>query len=293
MEVLNKSRVVFDDITHSYWLGDKELSGITSMLTRQLFYGKYDGVPSYILDKACEKGSAIHKDIEQNNFDSEYEEVQAFYTEVGKQCLDIWENEYLVSDNEHYASCIDIVLRNLDGSFSLADIKTIYQLDKNYVSWQLSVYAYFFELQNPEARIDKLLAVWLRGDKCEISEVYRHPVDEVKALLQSDIEGRVYGKDNLPVPMTKEMLDITAYLHSMRELVNEFNEKEKALKEYLLNQMAEKNIKSLEIGGMKITYKEPYTTSKLDTKKLKEELPNIDDYMVHSAVKGSVTIKFS
>ena len=38
---LIKSQVVFNPDEHTYMLGDKELSGITSVIGRQLFSNKY------------------------------------------------------------------------------------------------------------------------------------------------------------------------------------------------------------------------------------------------------------
>lgn len=58
---LIKSQVVFNPDEHTYMLGDKELSGITSVISRQLFPDKYRDVPEYVLRKAAERGTMIHK----------------------------------------------------------------------------------------------------------------------------------------------------------------------------------------------------------------------------------------
>ena len=57
---LIKSQVVFNPNEHTYMLGDKELSGITSVISRQLFPDKYRDVPEYMLRKAAERGTMIH-----------------------------------------------------------------------------------------------------------------------------------------------------------------------------------------------------------------------------------------
>ena len=51
---LVKSSVVFSEENHTYFLGEKQLKGITGMISRQLFPNKYRDIPEYILKKAAE-----------------------------------------------------------------------------------------------------------------------------------------------------------------------------------------------------------------------------------------------
>lgn len=62
--MLNKSSVIFNQEEHTYTLNGVPLSGITSVLERNLFQRKYDGIPKHILDNAAERGSFIHEQIE-------------------------------------------------------------------------------------------------------------------------------------------------------------------------------------------------------------------------------------
>ena len=48
---LVKSSVVFSEENHTYFLGEKQLKGITGMISRQLFPNKYKDIPEYILKK--------------------------------------------------------------------------------------------------------------------------------------------------------------------------------------------------------------------------------------------------
>ena len=52
---LVKSGVVFDSEHHTYTLDGKQLSGITSLLDRQLFKDKYSGIPEDTLRKAAKE----------------------------------------------------------------------------------------------------------------------------------------------------------------------------------------------------------------------------------------------
>lgn len=48
----------FREADHSYWLGDKRLPGVTSILA---LLGGYEGIPKHILQLASERGTAVHK----------------------------------------------------------------------------------------------------------------------------------------------------------------------------------------------------------------------------------------
>lgn len=61
---LKQSKVVFYPEDHTYFLKDHELSGITSVLERQLFPDTYAGVEEEILRQAAEYGTAVHQSCE-------------------------------------------------------------------------------------------------------------------------------------------------------------------------------------------------------------------------------------
>lgn len=188
---LNQSEVIFNQDEHSYSLNGSLLSGVTSLLNRQLFAKKYDTIDESILRKAAERGSLIHETIELVDglgVTSEMEEVNAYLEIKQENNLTTNCNEYLVSDNDHVASSIDVVFDDC----SIADIKTTSKLDKDYVRWQLSIYAYLFELQNPHLKAGKLYAIWLpkpRYGRPSLVEVERIPTNIVMELIECDKRG--------------------------------------------------------------------------------------------------------
>ena len=73
---LVSSGVLFKEEEHEYWLtlpnGEKkQLSGITSAIQRQVAGHEYDGCPEYLIKRAGEYGTSVHKSIERliNNFE--------------------------------------------------------------------------------------------------------------------------------------------------------------------------------------------------------------------------------
>ena len=61
---LRDSGVLFNKELHEYWLGNKQLSGITGMLQRQLFPDEFEGIPEAMLREAARYGTEVHKSIE-------------------------------------------------------------------------------------------------------------------------------------------------------------------------------------------------------------------------------------
>lgn len=68
--------------------------------------------------------------------------------------------------------------------------------------------------------------------------------------------------------------------------------RETELRTFLLKEMEEKGIKKVDTGYFTITYKDAYDKESVDSKRLREEQPDIyDDYCKISQVKSSIVIK--
>lgn len=185
---LSQSAVVFNEVAHTYRYLGSFLSGVTSLLHRTLFADKYNGISAEVLAKAAAYGHNIHEQIELVDtlgVESQTPAVQAYLQMKADLNLTTLANEYLVSDEQYIASSIDVVFDDL----TLADVKTTSRLDMEYLSWQLSMYAYLFEMQNPGLKVPRLLAIWLpkpQYGKPNIVEVPRKSNDALKVLLAWD-----------------------------------------------------------------------------------------------------------
>ena len=175
---LNDSGVIFNREEHTYHLEGKELSGITSVIQRQLFPNEYDEVPEEMIQAAAAYGSSVHESCEL--FDREWVndgtiEVADYIQLTHANQLVHEASEYLVTDTKHYASSVDKVYRINQDTFTLADIKTYGTFTPEKMErakWQLSIYAYLFTLQTPGAKIERLLVIRLRSKgKDHISEI--------------------------------------------------------------------------------------------------------------------------
>lgn len=294
MITLNQSPVIFNELDHTYTLNDKSLNGVTSILNRQLFADKYSGISDEVLNKAAEYGKGVHESIEL--YDSlgigeDEDAVKSYIKLCQKEGLTRLDNEYLISDNDYVASSIDVVFNDC----SLADIKTTSHLDEEYVSWQLSIYAYLFEKQNPDLQANRLLAIWLpkaRYGKPKVVEVSRKPVSEVIRLIEADKAGQQY------VPSVASSTEITIANDVVQEVIRierelkELKDKQTELREGLLKQMQDHNIKSFKTDGLSLTRKLATTKTSLDSKMLQEKYPDIyNECLKTSEVKESLLIK--
>lgn len=218
--------VRFVESPHGYFYGDKQLCGITSLIHYATGLGEYPEADEYtksvLIPRAGEYGHAVHSAIElyesqgiratstPNTFDGgewdvsreleDYIELRGEYIPVA--------NEYTVS-NGRYASNIDNVWMNPPSrGIILADTKTN-NLNyypgktaalKEYLSWQLSIYAELFEQQNPGLKVEKLVGNWLRRGQRRQWMIERKSSDEVNAILSIPYE-RVDNEFRFIIPI--------------------------------------------------------------------------------------------
>lgn len=276
---LQDSGVSFDTEAHRYFLNGKELQGITGILHKHVFTDMYADIPQFVLDRAAERGTIIHESIEL--YDAGFEpkestpELNSYKRIKADNGLKTLANEYIVSDNKHFASSIDLVFTNGGKNIILADIKTTSVLDKEYVRWQLSIYAYLFELQNPDLKVSKLYALWLRGEKSEFAEVERIDTEIVKELLQCEVEGKQFvnplAKTEQTVPAEIKNAEMAVY--TIITQIKELDAKKKELSKGLLKLMQDNDVKSYKGEHITLSRKAASTREDIDKTKLKKDFP--------------------
>ena len=276
---LQNSGIDFNSEAHRYFLNEKELHGITRLLHKHIFPEMYADIPQFVLDRAAERGTIVHESIEL--LDSGFApaettpELENYKRIKEDNGLSTIANEYLVTDGEHFASGIDLVLSDKDDNIILADIKTTSVLNKEYVRWQTSIYAYLFELQNPELKASKLYALWLRGDKSDFAEVERIDMEIIKDLLQCEVDGRKFvnplAKADAKVPVEIKNAELAVYTLIMQ--IKELTEKKKQLSEGLLKLMQDNDVKTYKGKHITLSRKAASSREDIDKKKLKEEYP--------------------
>lgn len=292
---LKDSGVIFDAESHTYCTKDGEvLHGITGRLKERAFPDEYKDVPEEILNRAAERGTRIHTALEMyDNVGMETAECPELQNYLKAQTeypflANHLQSEYLITDGKQYASAIDKVYVDGDGVI-LGDVKTTYHLNEDYVSWQLSIYAYFFGLINPKVEVKKLYALWFREDNYKVVEVQRKSIEDVKKLL--------YTEDALPTTTVDENLmpDINraeAALIEYKEAMEFCKAQYDKLKDGILAIMTEHNIKKYDGQRISITRKPETERMSFDTKAFKNDYPQMyEQYTTKTKTSSSILIK--
>lgn len=302
---LNESNVIYIEDTHEYFTPEfKKLHGITGFINDQLFPNKLNGIPENVLNLATERGKRVHKECEYidiEGIEPESTHGENYLRLKGDYNLTHIASEYIVTDNEFIASPIDKTYLGFSpNSVILGDIKTTYKLDMLYLSWQLSIYAYLFERQNPHLKVDSLVAIWLKGEEHDtILPVDRIPDKEIEIFLQCCKEGLRYVDNCSADSYVAKLNDLPAKVSNVEESVYQLIEMQKTLdeqmnkfKSQLLELMKEAKADNIKGDLITITRKKAYQRESFDAKALKEKYPDVyDEFVKVSDVKESIQIK--
>lgn len=290
---------IFDSATHTYTLNGKVLHGITKMLHRQIFKDMYKDVPQYILDKSAERGTNIHNLCHLHDMGIEIPSDSEYFNEVTEYAnitngLTYEDSEYIVTDGEYFASGIDKVYRVDDNTFDIGDIKTTYAKNEDYVTWQLNIYKYLFELQNPSMKVRNMYYIYIREGKSELIKVRELSQEWIKSLLDAEKNGKEYElpselvrRSELPSNVANVENAIISTILELKSL----EERKKQFEQTLLELMEKGNVKKWETENIAITRVLPTNRKSIDSAKLKELYPDVyNDCIKESTTKSSVKI---
>jgi len=322
MELIQNDRVIFNELTHTYFLDKKKkLIGVTSLMKKHGLSPDYSDIDPHVLNHAAARGTAVHKTLEAYDnhlmfvtpitvsdneggtatFDTT-QELEAYKRAMLNYDGGVIASEYLVSDNDVVASSIDKVAEtNEEGVYDLLDIKTTSTLHVDALTWQLSIYAYLFELQNPGAKVRRLIGVRVRDDSCTLTDVERMPAEEVKKLIASEKNGLPYCPPKKEQPeldglITKDQMDA---LIADENRLAEAEAKVKAIKARIdeihakiAQYMGDNKLDKLPFDGGWYTYVKPSVTTSLDSARLKKDMPDVYNkyYTKRSERKGYVKV---
>ncbi|ROT10396.1 hypothetical protein ED388_04550 [Muribaculaceae bacterium Isolate-007 (NCI)] len=306
-------------------------------------------VKDFLIPKAGSRGTAIHHAIQTYDQLGVRQTIQTVNTRQGDHYEVMeWDvsreldnyirhlngfiplaNELTVSDNDKYASQIDNVWQrvstngiwlvdtksnNLDryplcGYFNPAYFNNREDALKEYLSWQLSVYAELFEAENPGIKVEGLACNWLRQDRAAFWVIQRKPSELVRELLSTEyifIDGNpvylhhdpsVFGiTPNLPAT-NNEILpvvpqNVISYIAGLLALEKDTKAKLEDAKTALRMAMEQHGIKSWDSGQFKATIAADSTRATFDSARLKKDHPDLyEQYIINKPTKGGFTLK--
>ena len=298
MITLNKWAGSFNEGEHRYFRADgKELNGITGMIKKMLFPTEYNGVSQEVLANAADRGHRIHSQVElydNMGVGTNIPEVANYARLKAQYGLEWIASEYLVSDDENFATAIDKVYHvkdTPDDVVALGDIKTTYSFNREYVSWQLSIESVFFEDMNPTLKVGELFGIWLREDRtrgsiAKIIPVERKPAEVCRELIRCAVNGEKFEVSRMPQYISDNLDRLIWLSESIKRLTEE---KEAIYKDILEHMQADKSDK-IDTGIVLFTRKAAAVKNTFDTKLFKEEHKDLYDKYVKQSV-GSETLQ--
>lgn len=356
---LKRSAVVFSEEAHTYRRGEVELSGITGLIHSVLLLGVYPEASQYVkevqIPKAGYYGTCVHKAIqawdELGIENTQFPEVRHTTKHCGdvifpahdvseellhyrkvkpRKCRTI-ANEFTV-DFGMYASQIDCIWADDEDNIYLVDHKTN-NLDyypggadglKEYLSWQLSCYAFMFEWQTG-LKVKGLLGNWMRKGAGELWRIERKPDELVRKLLSTEIIKQDWGGFTyynpemqvfaakveevkptmrvlsssdmhasewlIPQADAEQLLAVTNLIADIKRQADEAEARCTALKEKLKAAMESAGVKSWDTGVFKATVKAAGTRKDFDKKKFQADHPELyNEYIKEIETKSSLLI---
>ena len=291
---------------HKYFYGDKELSGITGMLKQFISPNKYDGVDVRVLEKARKRGSEIHGALDaiiSHKCSSEIDTEQmphindAFriFDKMRDKALIPVASEFIVSDFETFASPIDVLAINEFNEVCILDLKCTSTLDYDFVRWQTNIYRLFFEKMTG-VDVSELYALHYHNGECEVIQLQKIENEHIEYMIEcwnnlEHFENPLINTINEDVMLSKT-LQVCKAIEALENEKKQLDAEFEKLKTGLLELMKTNGVKKFENEFIRLTYKEPTTRTSIDSKKLKEEMPDVfDKFKKESEVKESILIK--
>lgn len=176
----------YEDETHTYICDGMVVPSVTTILG-QMFDKKYANIPSKVLNEAARKGTLLHNAIEKaekTGFAEGYE-LSFAEQEIAEEF-----RSYLFLKRSYGFTCegnempllisfknkiiaagrMDMLVLDRDGRLGIADIKRTAQMDKNWLSYQLTLYS-FGLAYSYGINAEFLRCIWLRKDQRKYAEI--------------------------------------------------------------------------------------------------------------------------
>lgn len=304
MELNHSDRIYFDPTSHSYLLDDEKLLiGVTELMKKHNLSADYSGIRKDVLEKAAAAGTELHREIQ------EYLEGKTIFAtelidEVKKLNLKFVEAESPVSDFEMVASAIDLVCEgSAPDKAVLIDIKATEKYHRRALEFQLGIYKYLFERQNPGIEVEALFCLHIDKKARRVKGFY--PVEgvsaeEVEALLDAERDGLIYVDENAVPDITEALTEAEAQtlaenaskIAGLEATLKALKDADEAVRAKLLDYMESNNLTEVACPGGKFTRKAAYTQTRVDSKALEAKFPAVYSKVLKTTnVKSSISFK--
>ena len=280
----------------------QELISTTQIMEKHGLSVKYDSVPEHIMEQAKLFGKIHHKYLEKY---FRGEALKEELPEITQEAINLLESRNMTpiasekrTNNGLVAGTIDLLVMTEEGKIALIDFKLTYNFNAYSVKWQTNIYRLLAK-GGLGMKVEELYCLWYNKPKKEWELRSISLMDDmlVHELFQAELDDEIFiDKQNDIISRVSSELKLNHELHKLseaEEYVKTLKENVELIKKQLMDEMEEYGVKSFDTENFKITYVEPTSSVRLDTKKLKEDLKevvNFDDYEVESVRKGYLKI---
>ena len=289
----------FDAETHTYTNEKGEqLISVTTLLKNAGISPNYDFVNEDVLKAAADRGTFIHKEIEEwikygkAGFSRELEEFARYVTSEGIKVL---ASEKQVN-NEHVAGTIDLIVQDRFGKIIYVDLKTTSTIHKQSVQWQLSIYKDLDlnnKYENHKDYENATLQVWHfdKEGNLEVKELMEVANDKIKELYECYANNTEYviklEEDNLTKLYEAEK--IIAHYETLKKKAEKDAE---AVRQKIIESMKANGLTKFENDKIAITFIAATTAEKFYSTTFKKENPELyKQFLKTSQIKEQVRIK--
>lgn len=276
----------FDPEQHKYYDGLTELISVTQLLKKHGLATDYSAVPPSVLAKAAEKGTAIHKMIEQY---VKGEEVVGEYHDHLNRFVELFDGTFheseIVVGNDIVAGTVDLI-----GDDVLADIKTGMTAHKEPWRWQLSIYEYLLRDTHPNIRF--IAVIHLTDDFCRWIQLDKVPDEQIEKLFECERNGTIYESTAvIPSDLAVRVQQAEEQLALIETAAKSAKAQADELRKELLEYMEANGIKKWDGDRVSVTYVAPQIRQGVDLEALKKYEPEIlHKYPKNTEVKASLRI---
>ena len=197
----------YDDESHTYLCDGLIVPSVTEII-REHLGSKYDGVPADVLAEAARKGTLLHEVIEsaEKSASAETYELSSDEAEMSDEFA-----SYLRLKKEYGITCegnemplliyykgrivaagrMDMLAFNGDGELGIIDFKRTYELDDEYLAFQLTLYGMGVKFSyNIDPKF--YACMWLRGKRGKFVSY-----DPIKKRVEEMLDGFLVRESEL------------------------------------------------------------------------------------------------
>lgn len=289
--------IMFDEVAHTYT--DTVTGNIIPSVTQIInaVYGSgLEQAPSQFVERAAEKGTIIHKEIDTYLKTGEFGETKQFEAWHKWFCFGVkpanmnYESEIMVYAETPYgpvAGQADMLYNGF-----LEDWKSWNKATKQLISKtqkQLSIYCYL--LRKMGKIVNEPLKVVHITDKVEVINVDYLGDEWVENTVKMYYEGqKIEQKPETSLQTVDEQT--LAHFGNVLKQIADLEKSIEPIREQIKDEMEKRKILALKAGNVSVTYVSPTTRETFDTKRFKAE--NVDlykQYIKTIEVKSSIRIK--